>query len=52
MRDGKKQSDGLPWEESVVIMETMDEVRKQGGLEYPELIETVVFDEKSELNGK
>lgn len=52
LRDGKKQSDGLPWEESVVIMETMDEVRKQGGLEYPELIETVVFDEKSELNGK
>jgi predicted dehydrogenase len=50
LRDGKKESDGLSWEESVVIMETMDEVRRQGGLKYPELIETDIFDAKSSLN--
>merc|ERR1712093_864888 len=50
LRDGKLESDGLSWEESLVIMETMDEVRKQGGLVYPDLIETDVFDEKSSLN--
>jgi predicted dehydrogenase len=52
LRDGKKESDGLSWEESLVIMETMDEVRRQGDLVYPELIETDVYDEKSPLNGK
>ncbi|KAL2066405.1 hypothetical protein VTL71DRAFT_2476 [Oculimacula yallundae] len=50
LRDGKKQSEGLGWEESLVIMETMDEVRNQGGLKYPDLIETDVFDEQSSLN--
>ncbi|KAK0127631.1 D-xylose 1-dehydrogenase (NADP(+)) [Cadophora gregata f. sp. sojae] len=50
LRDGKLESDGLGWEESLVIMETMDEVRKQGGLVYPDLIESSVFDEKSSLN--
>lgn len=52
LRDGKLESDGLNWEESLAIMETMDEVRKQGSLTYPELIETAVYDEKSPLNGK
>jgi predicted dehydrogenase len=52
LRDGKLESETLSWEESIVIMETMDEARKQGGLEYPELIETAVYDEKSPLNGK
>jgi predicted dehydrogenase len=52
LRDGKLESDGLNWEESITIMETMDEVRKQGDLTYPELIETAVYDEKSPLNGK
>jgi len=51
LRDGKKESEGLGWEESVLIMETMDEARKQGGLKYSELIETDVYDEKSPLNG-
>jgi predicted dehydrogenase len=50
IRDGKKESETLEWEESIVIMETMDEVRRQGGLKYPELIETAVYDEKSPLN--
>lgn len=52
LRDGKLESEGLNWEESTVIMEVMDEVRRQGDLVYPELIETDVFDEKSPLNGK
>ncbi len=52
VRDGKLESAGLDWEESIVIMETMDEVRRQGGLKYPELIETDVYDPKSPLNGK
>jgi predicted dehydrogenase len=50
LRDGKQESEGLGWEESVVIMETMDEIRKQGDLKYPELIETAVYDAKSPLN--
>lgn len=52
LRDGKLESEGLGWEESTVIMEVMDEVRRQGDLVYPELIETDVFDAKSPLNGK
>jgi predicted dehydrogenase len=52
IRDGKLESETLGWEESVLIMETMDEVRKQGDLTYPELIESSNFDAKSPLNGK
>ncbi|KFZ17488.1 hypothetical protein V502_04575 [Pseudogymnoascus sp. VKM F-4520 (FW-2644)] len=52
LRDGKLESETMSWEESVVIMETMDETRRQGGLTYPDLIETAVFDRKSPLNGK
>ncbi|KAF4622694.1 hypothetical protein G7Y89_g14334 [Cudoniella acicularis] len=52
LRDGKKESEVLTWEESVVIMEVMDEIRKQGGVKYPEEIESTVYDEKSPLNGK
>jgi predicted dehydrogenase len=50
LRDRKVESETLSWEESVIIMETMDTVRKQGGLKYSELIETAVYDEKSPLN--
>jgi hypothetical protein len=52
IRDGKLESETLEWEESILIMEVMDEVRKQGGLTYPELIETDVFDPASPLNKK
>ncbi|KAG9235005.1 putative Trans-1,2-dihydrobenzene-1,2-diol dehydrogenase [Amylocarpus encephaloides] len=52
LRDGKKQSDTISWEESITIMEVMDEVRKQGGVVYPELIDSTTYDEKSPLNGK
>lgn len=43
VRDGKLQSEGMPWEESVVIMEVMDEVRRQHGLVYPEKIESTDY---------
>lgn len=52
IRDGKLESETLSWEESIVIMETMDETRRQGGLVYPDLIETAVYDPKSPLNGR
>ena len=50
LRDGKKQSDTLPWAESIVIMETMEAALRQGGVEYPGLITTDVYDAKSPLN--
>lgn len=40
---GNLQSKGLPWEESILIMQVMDEVRKQGRLTYPEEIETTDY---------
>jgi predicted dehydrogenase len=43
LRDGKKESEGLPLDESIVIMEVMDEVRKQGGLTYPQKIESTEY---------
>ena len=52
LRDGKLESETMGWEESIVIMETMDEVRKQGDLKYPELIESADYDAKSTLNGR
>jgi hypothetical protein len=52
LRDGKFESETLSWEESILIMDTMDEARKQGGLTYPELVESDVFDKKSPFNGK
>ncbi|KAF2811726.1 NAD(P)-binding protein [Mytilinidion resinicola] len=43
LRDGKQESEGLGWEESIAIMETMDEVRRQGGVRYPEKIESTEY---------
>ncbi|EED15049.1 dimeric dihydrodiol dehydrogenase, putative [Talaromyces stipitatus ATCC 10500] len=43
LRDGKLESERMPWEESIVIMEVMDEVRRQNGLVYPEKIESVEY---------
>ncbi|KIX99153.1 uncharacterized protein Z520_04729 [Fonsecaea multimorphosa CBS 102226] len=40
---GKLESDTLPWAESTLIMEIMDEARKQGGLVYPDAIETTDY---------
>jgi len=43
LRDGKLESEGMSWEESIVIMEVMDEVRRQGGLVYPAKIESTEY---------
>lgn len=43
LKEGKKQSSGLDWQESLVIMEVMDEVRKQNGMVYPQQIESVDY---------
>lgn len=43
LRDKKTESESMPWEESVVIMDVMDQVRRQGGLTYPEKIESTVY---------
>lgn len=50
--DGKLESEGMTWEESTVIMEVMDEVRKQGGLTYPEEIETTDYPVNLKSKGK
>ena len=42
-KDGKLESQGLSWAESTLIMEIMDDVRKKGGLTYPEAIETTKY---------
>lgn len=42
--DGQKESKILLWSESIVIMEVMDEILKQGGVIYFELILIDVFD--------
>jgi predicted dehydrogenase len=50
LRDGKKESSSMPHEESIVIMEVMEEALKQGDVKYPDLITTDVYDPKSPLN--
>ncbi|KID96788.1 NADP:D-xylose dehydrogenase, partial [Metarhizium majus ARSEF 297] len=50
LRDGKQQSATMPWDESIVIMQTMEDALRQGGVAYPDLITTDVFDAKSPLN--
>ena len=33
----------MSWNESLEVMKVMDEVRRQGGLEYPEACESIVY---------
>ena len=40
---GRLESETMPWEESLVIMQTMDTVRKQGKLKYPKDIESTEY---------
>ncbi|KAK9249627.1 hypothetical protein V1507DRAFT_470099 [Lipomyces tetrasporus] len=41
IRDGKKFDDNYPVEESIFVMELMDEVRRQNNLKFREEIEYV-----------
>ncbi|KAL8334565.1 hypothetical protein RB598_009035 [Gaeumannomyces tritici] len=50
VRDGRLESDGLPLDESVVMMQVMEEALRQGGVKYPDLITTDVYDPESPLN--
>lgn len=43
LMEGRQEGKYLGWEESVTIMEVMDEVRRQGGVAYPEKIETTKY---------
>ncbi|KAL2820523.1 hypothetical protein BDW59DRAFT_150645 [Aspergillus cavernicola] len=43
VRDGKLESETLPWDESIIIMEVMDTVRQQGGLTYPDSLESTTY---------
>lgn len=38
-------------QESIVIMEVLDQVRQQNGLDFPEQIESTTYEEKGVLNG-
>lgn len=42
-RDKKLESDVIGWDESVAIMDVMDEVRRQAGLTYPHHIESTDY---------
>jgi predicted dehydrogenase len=44
--EGRKEGKYEGLEESIIIMEVMDEVRRQGGLTYPEQIETTQYPAK------
>lgn len=50
LRDGKLESLVLPLEETIVTMEIIEAVLKQGMMEYPDVITTDVFDPESPLN--
>ena len=41
--DGKLEDSTLPWDESILIMEVMDDVRKRCGLVYPKNIESTDY---------
>ncbi|BFZ65360.1 hypothetical protein YB2330_006526 [Saitoella coloradoensis] len=41
IHDGKLQSETIPWSETVEVLKVMDEVRRQGGLRYPDAVEFV-----------
>lgn len=43
IRDGKLESDVMSWNESMEVMKVMDEIRRQGGLVYPEVIESCEY---------
>jgi len=50
IRDGKLESETMPWSESIVIMEVMEKVLKEGGVTYPDAITSDVYDPKGALN--
>jgi hypothetical protein len=43
LRDGKIESELLPWDEITAVINVMDEARRQGGLAYPDDIESTIY---------
>jgi hypothetical protein len=43
LSDGRKESKTMSWEASVLIMEALDDVRRQNGLQVPEAIESIEY---------
>lgn len=43
LRDGQIESSTIPWEESVAIMEVVDEIREQAGYKFPDDIESTQY---------
>jgi hypothetical protein len=41
IREGRLEAERCPLEESLLVMEVMDEVRRQNGFRYPESLERV-----------
>ncbi|KAI8182805.1 D-xylose 1-dehydrogenase (NADP(+)) [Colletotrichum sp. SAR 10_76] len=50
LRDGKLESLVLPLDETIVTMEIIEAVLKQGMMDYPDAITTDVYDPESPLN--
>ena len=42
-RDGKLESDIMPWEESIAMMEVVDEIRSQADYKFPDDIESTQY---------
>lgn len=40
VRDGRLESVSLPWQETLLVMEILDEVRRANGLSFPDTIES------------
>ncbi|KIX01089.1 uncharacterized protein Z518_10155 [Rhinocladiella mackenziei CBS 650.93] len=51
IRDGRLESVTMPHSESICVVEVLDTIRQQSGIEYPDLITTEQFDPQSPLNG-
>lgn len=39
LRNKESENQNMPWEETILMMEVLDEVRRAGGLRYPEAVE-------------
>jgi predicted dehydrogenase len=46
LQEGRKEGKFQGWEESLAVMRVMDEVRRQGGVVYPEEVEGTSWDEE------
>ncbi|KAH7127311.1 NADP:D-xylose dehydrogenase [Dactylonectria macrodidyma] len=50
IRDGKTESEIMPLNETLAVMETMEQVLKQGNLAYPEHITNHDYDANNDMN--